>query len=182
MSPSSSASTSRSSTPLGWVKRSTRASKKVDRHTGYGSGSSAVVKSHRITDESPVFKIKTADGRELKGNEAELWKYREVIDEYRLKKNPSTKWVSGYYKIEKTLEERIVKGKMFHLIKWKGFESPLWNTWIPVHEVKDAKDVFKKKPVSKKKSNIKIHTSLTGERYIIKTTLTGSGAMGLQYL
>ncbi|PIC36874.1 hypothetical protein B9Z55_015710 [Caenorhabditis nigoni] len=43
-----------------------------NRLTGYGSGSTAVVKCHVITDGFPVFTIKTADGRTLVGNDAEL--------------------------------------------------------------------------------------------------------------
>ncbi|CAP34358.1 Protein CBG15984 [Caenorhabditis briggsae] len=158
---SSSTPTSSSSTPSWWVRRSTRASKTTDRLTGYGSGSTAVVRSHKITDGFPVFTIKTADGRTLKGNEAELWDYRAVIDEYRHRQSPLTKWTSGYYKIEKTIEE---KSSM------------------------DAKDVFKKRhALSKKRSKIANHPAPPSPPvapYIIEMNgaLAESGPMELKYL
>ncbi|CAO4383398.1 unnamed protein product [Caenorhabditis nigoni] len=182
---SSSAPTSSSSFSSLWERRSTRESKTTNRLTGYGSGSTAVVESHVITDGFPEFTIKTADGRTLKGSDAELWDYRDLLNEYRLKKNPSTKWVSGYYKIERTLEERVFKGRWFQLIKWQGFEDPLWNTWIRGHEMKDARDVLKKrKSVSKRRSENPIHrASPPRARYTIQmTSLDESGPMAIEYL
>ncbi|CAP37457.2 Protein CBG20449 [Caenorhabditis briggsae] len=146
-------------------------------------GSTAVAKSHDLSKGYPVFKIETADGRLLEGSDAELWV--GVSGCHRRLPTP-TKSIES--KIEKTIEERIFNGKVFHLIKWKGFESPLWNSWIPENEVKNAKDVFKKRhALSKKRSKTANHPAPPSSpvaHYIIEMdgALTESGPMELKYL
>ncbi|CAO4375534.1 unnamed protein product [Caenorhabditis nigoni] len=73
-----------------------------NRLTGYGSGSTAVVKCHVITDGFPDFTIRTANGRTLVGNDAELWEYRTVIDEFHiaLARSTATDGAIGRYQCE----------------------------------------------------------------------------------
>ncbi|UMM20398.1 hypothetical protein L5515_015685 [Caenorhabditis briggsae] len=127
-------------------------------------GSTAVAKSHDLSKGYPVFKIETADGRLLEGSDAELWEYRAVIDDYRLQQNP-------------------LNQKSRRLLKKGSSMSPLWNSWISENEVKNAKDVFKKRhALSNKRSKTANHPTPPSSpvaHYIIEMdgALTETGKM-----
>ncbi|PIC15946.1 hypothetical protein B9Z55_022728 [Caenorhabditis nigoni] len=147
---SSSSPSSSSSEP----RRSKRARKPTVRFTGFSSGSTAFVKSHQMTDVPygfPIFEIVTPDGKTHVGDDAELREYRHVIEEYRRQQDPFVNWKAGYCKIRNILDEKVINGKSFQLVQWKGFLHPIWNTWIPKSEVKDVKDVCKPRQPSKKR-------------------------------
>ncbi|PIC49148.1 hypothetical protein B9Z55_007848 [Caenorhabditis nigoni] len=91
-------------------------SKTTDRLTGYSSGSSAVVKSHDV--QMGDF------SREAMRSSGSIGPSSTSTDSNKIHRQNGHPGAS-----------RIFKGRWFQLIKWQGFEDPLWNTWIPAREV-----------------------------------------------
>ena len=72
----------------------------------------------RFPRQVPVYKLKDDANEILEGTfyEPELQKVTKNNEIYR---------------VEKVLRKRKRNGKMEYLVKWKGYEDPKFNSWVP---------------------------------------------------
>ncbi|UMM39502.1 hypothetical protein L5515_016535 [Caenorhabditis briggsae] len=124
--------------PSNAPRKSLRTSKPVQRFQSGQDHLSAKVESVVLTNGYPVFTIRTTDGTFHKGTDSELKQYAEVINEYRQTVDPSRTLSKQNYEIDTIIKSRSIGNKKEYLIKWKGYDHVIWNSWLAESELKNA--------------------------------------------
>ncbi|ULT80206.1 hypothetical protein L3Y34_010648 [Caenorhabditis briggsae] len=68
----------------------------------------------------------------------QLKQYAEVINEYRQTVDPSRTLSKQNYEIDTIIKSRSIGNKKEYLIKWKGYDHVIWNSWLAESELKNS--------------------------------------------